>query len=174
MLFILVMFGTILWSSPFLFRADARQNMSAILSEKSEEMSTGYGGDFTDLKNDYRPGWNAWYPAFEDHFTEMFCFVYLLASLMIACFVGREQWTYRVIGLWWIVVAVYIIWFVAVKSTQYLLPMMLPLMSCIFTLPRALREVEQKWLRIGAWCLSSGIFAAQLVINLIKIAPRFR
>ncbi|MBQ4514589.1 MAG: hypothetical protein II969_16470 [Anaerolineaceae bacterium] len=174
LLFILVMFGTILWSSPFLFRADARQNMSAILSEKSEEMSTGYGGDFTDLKNDYRPGWNAWYPAFEDHFTEMFCFFYLLASLMIACFVGREQWTYRVIGLWWIVVAVYIIWFVAVKSTQYLLPMMLPLMSCIFTLPRALREVEQKWLRIGAWCLSSGIFAAQLVINLIKIAPRFR
>lgn len=174
LLFLLVMFGTILWSSPFLFRVDARQNMAAILMEKSEEMSTGYGGDFTDLKNDYRPGWNAWYPAFEDHFTEMFCFFYLLSSLFIACFAGREQWTYRVISLWWIVVAFYIIWFVAVKSTQYLLPMMLPLMSCIFSLPRALRDLEQKWLRIGAWFLSSGIFAVQLVINLIKIAPRFR
>ena len=173
-LFILVMAVTILWSSPFLFRADARQNMVAILTEKTGEMTTGYNADFTDPKNDYRPGWDAWYPAFEDHFTEMFCFFFLLGSLLCACFVGRDRWTFRIIFLWWIVVAVYLIWFVAVKSTQYVLPMMLPLMSCIFALPRALREVQNKHLRSAAWLASSGVFLAQLIINLIKIAPRFR
>lgn len=172
-LFILVMFGTILWSSPFLFRADARQNMIKILTEKTGEMSTGYNSDFNDPKNDYRPGWDAWYPAFEDHFTEMYCFFFLIISLLTACFVGREQWTYRIIGLWWIVVAVYLIWFVAVKSTQYVLPMMLPLMSCIFALPRALRDCKNKYLRLGSLILSIGIFVSQLIINLIKIAPRF-
>ncbi|MBQ6503580.1 MAG: hypothetical protein IJI57_06675 [Flexilinea sp.] len=173
-LFILVMGGTILWSSPFLFRADARQNMIAILTEKTGEMSSGYNADFSDPKNDYRPGWDAWYPAFEDHFTEMFCFFFLIISLLTACFAGREQWTFRIIFLWWIVVAVYLIWFVAVKSTQYVLPMMLPLMSCIFALPRALRDISNKYIRLSAWILAVGIFTAQLIINLIKIAPRFQ
>ena len=174
LLFILVMGGTILWSSPFLFRADARQNMAAILTEKTGEMSTGYNSDFSDPKNDYRPGWDAWRPAFEDHFTEMFCFFFLLFSLLTACFLGREQWTFHIIFLWWIVVAVYLIWFVAVKSTQYVLPMMLPMMSCIFALPRALCDLKNRHIRAAAWLLSAGIFTAQLIINLIKIAPRFQ
>ena len=174
LLFILVMAGTILWSSPFLFRADARQNMAAILTEKTGEMTTGYNADFSDPKNDYRPGWQAWRPAFETHFTEMFCFFFLIVSLVCACFLGREQWTFRIIFLWWIVVAVYLIWFVAVKSTQYVLPMMLPLMSCIFALPRAVRDLREKRVIIGAWVLSWAVFAAQLVINLIRIAPRFQ
>lgn len=171
--FLLVMFGTILWSSPFLFRSDARANMIAILSEKTGEMSSGYNGDFNDPKNDYRPGWDAWYPAFEDHFTEMYCFFFLLASLITACFIGKSQWTYRHIALWWVVIAVYLIWFVAVKSTQYVLPMMLPLMSCIFALPRAL-EGKRKQIVLPAWVLSGAVWISQLVINLIKIAPRFR
>lgn len=174
LLFLLVMFGTILWSSPFLFRADARQNMTAILTEKTGEMSTGYNADFSDPKNDYRPGWDAWYPAFEDHFTEMYCFFFLIASLITACFIGREPWTFRIIFLWWVVLAVYLIWFVAVKSTQYVLPMMLPLMSCIFALPRALRDIKNKPVVISSRILAAAVFASQLVINIIKIAPRFR
>ena len=174
LLFILVMGGTILWADPFLFREDARQNMVKILTEKTGEMSTGYDSDPNDPNNDYRPGWDAWYPAFEDHFTEMFCFFFLIASLLTACFIGREQWTFRIIALWWVVVAVYLIWFVAVKSTQYVLPMMLPLMSCIFAISRALRGIRSKPLRTAAWITSAAVFVAQLVINLIKIAPRFR
>ncbi|MBQ6517667.1 MAG: hypothetical protein IJI14_03050 [Anaerolineaceae bacterium] len=174
LLFILVMFGTILWSSPFLFRADARQNMAAILTEKTGEMSSGYNADFNDPKNDYRPGWVAWYPAFEDHFTEMYCFFFLIVSLLTACFIGQEPWTFRIIFLWWIVVAVYLIWFVAVKSTQYVLPMMLPLMSCIFALPRALRDIRNKSILLSARVIAAAVFTSQLIINLIKIAPRFQ
>ncbi len=171
--FLLVMFGTILWSSPFLFRSDARANMLAILREKTGEMSSGYNADFNDPKNDYRPGWDAWYPAFEDHYTEMYCFFFLLASLTAACFIGESQWTYRHIALWWVVIAVYLIWFVAVKSTQYVLPMMLPLMSCVFALPRALAG-KRKAIVLPARLLAGAVWASQLVINLIKIAPRFR
>ena len=173
LLFILVMAVSILWADPFLFRADARQHMADILTEKTGEMSTGYNADFSDPKNDYRPGWQAWYPAFEDHFTEMFCFFFLIISMAAACFAGKHQWTYRILALWWIVVSVYLIWFVAVKSTQYVLPMMLPLMSCIFALPRAIDGAVNKKIRSAAWILSAGIFTAQLIINLVKIAPRF-
>ena len=82
--------------------------------------------------------------------------------------------TYRLTALWWVVVSVYLIWFVAVKSTQYVLPMMLPLMSCIFALPRALRDIRNKRLLLSARFIAAAVFASQLVINLIKIAPRFQ
>ena len=48
------------------------------------------------------------------------------------------------------------------------------LMSCIFALPRALCDLRNKRIRLAAWFVSAGIFVSQLVINLIKIAPRFR
>lgn len=171
--FVWIMLTTILWADPFLFRGDARSNMTAILTEKTGEMSSGYGADFEDLSNDYRPGWQAWYPAFEDHYTQMFCFFYLIFSLVTACFVGENQLAHRMTLFWFVVIGCYLIFFVAVKSTQYVLPMLLPLMSCIFSLPLALSKVRAGWIRKGAWCLSGGIFAAQLLINLIKIAPRF-
>ena len=81
--------------------------------------------------------------------------------------------TYRHLALWWVVIAVYLIWFVAVKSTQYVLPMMLPLMSCIFALPRALEGRSRK-LVLPARIISAAVWISQLVINIIKIAPRFR
>lgn len=170
--FILVMGLTIIWADPFLLRADARSNMLKIMAEKTGEMSSGYNGDFNDPKNDYRPGWDAWYPAFEDHYTEMYCFFFLIGSLLAACFMGEEQLNARMMALWWIVIAVYLIWFVAVKSTQYVLPMMLPLMSCIFALPGSLSGKGQKT-RTVAMIVSGCVWLSQLVINLIKIAPRF-
>lgn len=169
LLFILLMFGTILWADPFIFRSDARAKMVAILTEKTGEMSSGYGADFDDPRNDYRPGWDAWYPAFEDHYAKMFCFFFLLGSLAIGCFCrSGYRLTCQVTLCWWVVIAVYLIFFVAVKSTQYVLPMMLPLMANIFTLPQVLPKYKKP-----AWAVSAGIFLAQLVFNLIRIAPRF-
>ena len=171
--FILLMGLTILWADPFILKKDALEKMLAIMAEKTGEMSSGYNADFNDPRNDYRPGWDAWYPAFEDHYTEMFCFFFLIGSLLFSCFYGDEQLAARFTFLWWIVVSVYLIWFVAVKSTQYVLPMMLPLMSCIFNLPSALKTSRSSKIRLCAQILSWGIYIAQLIINLIKIAPRF-
>lgn len=179
-LFILTMAIVILYSSPFLFRADARGKMVAILQEKSGEMAEGYPDDY-DPRNDYRPGWDAWYPAFEDHYTEMFCFFFLIFSAGVASFVGGHKLAHRMTACWCAVILIYLIFFVAVKSTQYVLPALLPLMSCIFSLPLALESanglptaLKQKWAVRAGWLLSGSIFLAQLVINLIKITPRFR
>lgn len=178
LLFILVMTLTIAFSSPYLFRADARQNMLAILSEKSGEMAEGYVGDY-DPRNDYRPGWDAWYPAFEDHYVEMFCFFFLIFSMVIGFVAGDHRLTHLITFLWFAAITGYLIFFVAVKSTQYVLPALLPLMAAIFSLPIALQDwqsaalSEKKPLVTAAWVTSIGVFLAQLIINLIKIAPRF-
>jgi hypothetical protein len=178
LLFILVMTLTIAFSSPYLFRADARQNMLAILNEKSGEMAEGYAGDY-DPRNDYRPGWDAWYPAFEDHYVEMFCFFFLIFSMVIGFVIGNHRLTHLITFLWFVTVTGYLIFFVAVKSTQYVLPALLPLMAAIFSLPITLQDWQsaafskKKLLVTAAWITSIGIFLAQLIINLIKIAPRF-
>lgn len=178
LLFILVMTLTIAFSGPYLFRADARQNMIAILSEKSNEMAEGYVGDY-DPRNDYRPGWDAWYPAFEDHYVEMFCFFFLIFSMVVGFVAGNHRLTHLITFLWFVTITCYLIFFVAVKSTQYVLPALLPLMAAIFSLPIALQDRQpaalskKKPLLTAAWVTSIGIFLAQLTINLIKIAPRF-
>ena len=178
LLFILVMTLTIAFSSPYLFRSDARQNMLAILNEKSGEMAEGYAGDY-DPRNDYRPGWDAWYPAFEDHYVEMLCFFFLIFSMVVGFVIGNHRLTHLITFLWFVTITGYLIFFVAVKSTQYVLPALLPLMAAIFSLPITLQDwqsaafYKKKQLVTAAWITSIGIFLAQLIINLIKIAPRF-
>jgi hypothetical protein len=152
--------------------------MLAILNEKSGEMAEGYAGDY-DPRNDYRPGWDAWYPAFEDHYVEMFCFFFLIFSMVIGFVIGNHRLTHLITFLWFVTVTGYLIFFVAVKSTQYVLPALLPLMAAIFSLPITLQDWQsaafskKKLLVTAAWITSIGIFLAQLIINLIKIAPRF-
>lgn len=176
--FILIMVVIILFANPFIFRADARGKMLSIMQEKSSEMTAGYEGDY-DPRNDYRPGWDAWYPAFEDHYTEMFCFFFLIFSMIFASVWGDQKLSHWMTFCWFIVITGYLVFFVAVKSTQYVLPALLPLMAAIFSFPLALETdqtpviLQQKWVKKSAWVLSGGIFLAQFVINLIKIAPRF-
>jgi hypothetical protein len=178
-IFFVLMCATVLFVDPFLFRADARDRMVEIMQEKSGEMAEGYAGDY-DPRNDYRPGWDAWYPAFEDHYTEMFCFFFLIASLLFGCFYGKFQLAHRMEFFWFLMIGGYLIFFVAVKSTQYVLPVLLPLMGTIFSIPLAIQSgkthafFQKKWIQISAWLLASSIYLAQLTINFFKILPRFR
>ena len=178
-IFIVLMGATVLFADPFLFRADARGRMVEIMQEKSGEMAEGYAGDY-DPRNDYRPGWDAWYPAFEDHYTQMFCFFFLIASLLFGCFYGEIQLAHRMELFWFLMIGGYLVFFVAVKSTQYVLPVLLPLMGTIFSIPLAIQSgeipafLQKKWIEKSAWFLASGIYLAQLVINIVNILPRFR
>ncbi|MHC1772741.1 MAG: hypothetical protein AB9907_13610 [Flexilinea sp.] len=178
LIYIILMITTILIADPFLFRADARERMLEIMQEKSGEMAEGYSGDF-DPRNDYRPGWDAWYPAFEDHYTEMFCFFFLVFSVLFASLYGEYRLIHLVEFCWFMMIGGYLVFFVAVKSTQYALPVLLPLMGTIFSLPLALQSgmvpkcLQRKTVCTAAWMLSTGIFLSQFVINLVKISPRF-
>lgn len=176
--FIFVMASVILFADPFLFRADAREKMVTILRQKSTEMAEGYVGDY-DPRNDYRTGWDAWYPAFEDHYTEMYCFFFLVFSLVFASFFGDQKLTHLMTLCWCVVIISYLVFFVAVKSTQYVLPALLPLMASVFSIPQAVETgqvpaiLRHKSIRIGSWIVAGGILVSQFIINLIKIAPRF-
>lgn len=179
LLFIAVMVLTAALSSPYLFRADARDRMIAIIGEKSGEMAHGYEGD-DDPRNDYRPGWDAWAPAFEDHYVRMFCFWFLWGTLVIGSFVGRARLTFQLTLLWSAAITAYLVFLVAVKSTQYVLPALLPVMGAIFALPLTLEgeaaifpERRRGAALRAAWVLAGVIFMAQLIVNLAIIRPRF-
>ena len=110
LIFILIMCITVLFADPFLFRSDARNRMVQIMTEKKTEMDTGYGGQ-NDPRHDYRTGWDAWYPAFEDHYTMMFCFFFLIFSLIFACFYGPLQLLHRMELCWFLMAGGYLIFF---------------------------------------------------------------
>jgi hypothetical protein len=110
----------------------------------------------------------------------MFCFFFLIASLLFGCFYGKFQLAHRMEFFWFLMIGGYLIFFVAVKSTQYVLPVLLPLMGTIFSIPLAIQSgktpafFQKKWIQISAWLLASSIYLAQLTINFFKILPRFR
>lgn len=179
MIFVVVMTLTVALSSPYLFRADARARMIEILNEKSGEMAHGYEGDY-DPRNDCRPGWDAWAPAFADHYVRMFAFWFLWAVLLLGCWIGRERLTFQLVFCWCAVITSYLVFFVAVKSTQYVLPALLPLMGAVFALPEIAASASENCSERGralavnlAWAACAAVFTVQLVVNLIIIRPRF-
>ena len=93
----------------------------------------------------------------------------------ISAFLGSERLTYRTVALWSLTITAYLVFFVAVKSTQYVLPALLPLMGAIFALPLVVEDagIFSGRTRTAAWLASGAVFAAQLVLNLIRIRPRF-
>lgn len=179
LIFIAVMTLTAALASPYLFRADARARMIEIMNEKSGEMAHGYEGDY-DPRNDHRPGWDAWYPAFEDHYVKRFCFWFLWATLLLGCVMGRERLTFQAVFFWCAAVTAYLVFFVAVKSTQYVLPALLPLMGAVFALPELaadaaarLSEPRRRAVVKFAWAASAAVYVVQLAANLIIVRPRF-
>lgn len=172
-IFIAVMMVTAALASPYLFRADARAKMVAIMTEKTGEMAHGYEGDY-DPRGDHRTGWDAWYPAFEDHYVKQFCFWFLALTLLTGSFIGAQQLTYRMVASWCLVITGYLVFFVAVKSTQYVLPALLPMMSAIFGLPIVVEEEGMnRRVCIAAWVAAACVFVIQLAVNLVIIRPRF-
>jgi hypothetical protein len=145
LIFVLVMGAVILVSSPFLLMPAARARFVDILSEKQNEMKFGYNEP--DPEHIYRTGWQVWLPFLEKHYGEGLFLLLTAISLGITSFMGDRQREQRLIALWVIPSLGYLIYFVAVKSYQYLLPSMVPFMATVFNLALLLQEKGKTKLR---------------------------
>ncbi len=71
---------------------------------------------------------------------------------------------------WVVVLAGYLVYFVAVKSSQYMLPLFVPFYAAAFSIPVALEGSRYPALaRRSAWGLAILACLAQFVIQILKL-----
>ena len=176
MLFIAVMTAALLLTSPYLFRADARGRMLEIMAGKSGEMALGLRQTRSGGHLPHRLGCLA---AF---LPVLFCGTFLQPvsavfnhsripvwqaahSITEYCWAGYWRW-----GL-------YLVYFVMVKSIQYLIPLYLPFYGGVYGFSEAVRyglrgegEEPPPFTRLLADVVPACFLLAQLVLNVMRLA----
>ena len=182
-LFAGLMVITILFSDPFLFSASARANLVRIMHDKRTEMVYGYNEP--DPQQIYRTGWAAWLPFFEEGYAANFFSIFLLASLIVGIWFGgqdrqdpqsgqgghgQSQIFNGMLLAWVVVLAGYLVYFVAVKSSQYMLPLFVPFYAASFSIPVSLESSRfPVGARKSAWGLAILACLAQFTIQMLKL-----
>jgi hypothetical protein len=96
-------------------------------------MRQGY--DEPDPQGVYRLGLQAWMVFFRMHFMQDFFFYFSCFALVAGSLVGTQKTLNRLILAWSSVVGIFLVGWIAVKSFQYLLPLMIPLYGGAFLFP---------------------------------------
>jgi len=141
--FLIVMFGTIIFTNPFLFVQDARGRMLEIMEEKAGEVQEGY--DELDPEGVYEKGVLATIPFLQEPYGMGFVLIFLFISVVAGSVWGDHRLVNGVLLGWVVMSAFYLTFFSAIKNYHYWLPTMLPLFSGFFGLADAGRNL----LKIG-------------------------
>ncbi len=174
--FLLLMFGTLIFSNPFLFVSSARERLVWMMGLKADEMKYGY--DEPDPEQVYQKGFSATLPALEGEYAPRIILVYTVLSLLFAFIYGKNRLANGLLAGWVLLTAFYLFTFVAIKNYHYWLPTMLPFFSTFWGLPEALavqKDVSGKGKRamlaqIG-WGVAILLLLFQLSWSLYRITP---
>jgi hypothetical protein len=174
LLFVIVMGATTVFSNPFIFHTEARARFVEIMQQKNTEMAQGYNEP--DPEHIYRTGWDAWLPFFVKDYGAGWFLAFLVLSAGATSLWGKERLFPAVLLGWAVVMAAYLVYFVAVKSYQYMLPLFVPLYGAALLLPSifdAGSHLPERWkshaVQVAAWGLTLAACAVQLVLNLLKL-----
>jgi hypothetical protein len=124
---------TIVLASPFLFHPAARARFGEIMAEKTGEMRSGY--DEPDPEGVYRTGLDAWLPFVEQNYGAGFFLAFTLISLLAGAAYGSQARANLLALAWFLPAMGYLVFLVAVKSYQYMLPPLMPFLAGAFNLP---------------------------------------
>ena len=143
-LFILVMLLAIIITSPSILIPWNLKTYIAELKEYYPVMREGY--DEPDPEGVYRLGLDAWLPFIRRLFMQDFYFWFALAALGLGSLLGRKKMLYRLLLSWCLVAGGFLVLFIAVKSFQYILVVLMPMYMGVFLLPHiAGGEHYPKW-----------------------------
>ncbi len=174
LLFVALMLLVVFLSSPYLFEAGARTKLAAIFDEKQVEMAIGYAEP--DVDNIYRTGWEVWLPFFDTQFTANWFSAFLALSILSGMFLSREKVFYGVLLGWVIMLGGYLVYFVAVKSSQYMIPLFLPFSGGVYGIYDSL--IVRKPVNRGLVNLAEGtilaLMLAQIWVNLSRLLSLIR
>ena len=176
LLFILVMALTIVLSSPSLFVPWSFQFMVHGLQTQNASNTQGYNE--ADPEGVYHTGLANWLRYFQMFYMQKYFFFFAFASLMIGSLAGSQAYLNRLLLAWCLVTAIYLVSFLAVKSFQYMLPLMVPLYSAGFLFPFITRGREYpRWLSFLGTPLANRIIigitvlmlGSEFIFNLVSV-----
>jgi len=176
LIFILVMVVIILVSNPFLFYKAPREDMLAIQTIKSQELSQGYTHEESLY---YAKGPQYWRWTFKVSYGKPWTIYFLIASLVFGCFFSQRREMNWLISAWVLPIGTYLMWFVAPKPDHYLLPLMLPLFTGILNLEYpfeafyAGKKSWMKWLALMGMLLFSILIVIQLDYQAARSLPQY-
>jgi hypothetical protein len=167
-IFAIVMVVTFLLAEPFIFQSTARAKFFRVMGNKQSEMAAGYGEP--DPEHIYRTGWDAWLPFFQQDYAAHFFSIFLIVSVVAGTLFGKQRLFNGMLLAWVVAVTGYLVYFVVVKSTQYMLPLFVPFFAAAISLPGALEGSKfSPVVRKTAWGLVIVLCLAQLAIQLSKL-----
>jgi hypothetical protein len=141
LIFILVMSATIVLSSPSLFVPRSFQFMVQSLQTQNDTNMQGYGEP--DSGNLYQKGLANWVHYFGVYYMRGYFFYFAFFALAVGALVGPESYLNRILLSWCAVTTLYLVTFLAVKSFQYMLPMIMPLYASAFLFPAIAKSTTQ-------------------------------
>ena len=123
--FILVMAITIIITSPVLMVPAIRE--FAMKGWLQQQNSLLHGYNEPDPEGVYKTGLVTWLRYFGYYYMKPFFFFFSFFTLFIGSIWGKRKYLYRLLLAWSIPTGFFLIYFTAMKSFQYMLPLMIPL-----------------------------------------------
>jgi 4-amino-4-deoxy-L-arabinose transferase-like glycosyltransferase len=148
LLFLAVMIAVIVLSNPFLFYKSPRDEMLAIQSFKSQELTSGYEHEDSLY---YSKGPQYWRWTLKVSYGKIRSIYIFAAALILGCFYGPRKEANWLRAAWSAPLAVYLLWFVSPKPDHYLLPLLVPIFSTITNLTYPLEKMRmavKKWKQV--------------------------
>ena len=137
-LFCLLMAATILVTNPYLFNPGEYRAIQRLVEKKQVDLTLGYAEP--DPEGVYRTGVPAWLP----HMKKWYGNGLTLAVLGISALAGlaiKRNWPFQwSLFAWFAVIGGYMVFFVLVKSFQYMMPWLVPLYSAYYFIPALLQD----------------------------------
>ncbi len=177
LLFIIVMVGSFLITTPSILIPWNFNTYVSLMQDYYPTMRFGY--DEPDPQGVYRTGLPAWMVFFRIHFMQDFFFCFSVFAGLIGSLLGKQKTLNRLIMAWCVVVGVYLVGWIAVKSFQYMLPMMVPLYACAFMFPQVagappypakLSFLAHPRAKAVLWVITLMMLALQFSFN-VKLIP---
>jgi hypothetical protein len=131
--FILVMIGSIIITSPSITIPWNFKTYIALLKDYYPVMRHGYNEP--DPQGVYRLGLPAWQVFFRMFFMQDFYFYFSVFALVAGSLFGSQKTLNRLVLAWCSVIGTFLVVWIAVKSFQYMLPLMIPLYMGVFLFP---------------------------------------
>jgi hypothetical protein len=172
-LFILAMFGTIIFSSPSLMAPYIAKVALRDWLPRQTALLVGPGVNDGGI---YNTGLMNWLTYFGDHFMKPYFFFFAVFALVVGSIMGSRKTLNRILLAWSAATVFFLAYFVAMKNFQYMLPVVAPLYCGAFLFPSIteggaavpwLAFLQKPLARKLAQGLTIAFIASQFVINLI-------
>jgi hypothetical protein len=160
-LFVAVMVATVVVTNPLLLVPEGRARILATQQQQRAAMSFGWSVA-------YAKGPLAWFPVIKEYYGQWFFIGLAFVAAILGAVKSSRRLLYVLILTWSVPYFLYVLFVIVIKPSHFLLPITLPLFSCLaFIMPfdgvQAGRSLPARWLSWGAMAL----IAIQFISNAV-------